>query len=266
MESTTRASEERELVLVWLDEHGNGPMAHAAAELLRSSVRQVDLVVLHDGGGIPARVLVIDGRRAVADEYVRQEWTPSDHPVRLDDHQTAVAERVTELARHLRVADELVSAMREAALHHDDGKADPRFQVRLGARGSMLLAKSHGLATPETVRRRSDRSGLPPQWRHEQRSVVDAWASIPADVDRDLVARLIGTTHGHGRSCFPHTSAELLGDTDDPAARDIAAMLFDEGGWDQLMERTQHRYGVWACAYLEAVLRGADGQVSAEKR
>lgn len=265
-ESATRAAEERELVLDWLDAHGDGVMARAAAELLRSATRQVDLVVLRDSASLPARVLVIDGRRAIADEYVRQEWTPSDHPVRLDDHQVAVAERVTELGVRLGLGDELATAMREAALHHDDGKADPRFQVRLGARGSTALAKSHGLVTPETVRRRSDRSGLPPRWRHEQRSVVDAWSLIPADVDRDLVARLIGTTHGHGRSWFPHTSAELLGDTGDPAARDIAAMLFDEGGWDELIERTEHRYGVWACAYLEAVLRAADGQVSAEKQ
>jgi CRISPR-associated endonuclease/helicase Cas3 len=43
-------------------------------------------------------------------------------------------------------------------------------------------------------------------------------------------------------------------------------MLFDEGSWDELVEDTQLRYGAWGCAYLEAVLRAADGQISAEGR
>ena len=43
-------------------------------------------------------------------------------------------------------------------------------------------------------------------------------------------------------------------------------MLFDEGGWDELIEITQVRYGVWGCAYLEALLRAADCQVSGEGR
>jgi CRISPR-associated endonuclease/helicase Cas3 len=43
-------------------------------------------------------------------------------------------------------------------------------------------------------------------------------------------------------------------------------MLFDEGGWDELIEVTQARYGVWGCAYLEALLRAADCQVSGEGR
>jgi CRISPR-associated endonuclease/helicase Cas3 len=185
----------------------------------------------------------------------------------LDNHQRDVAERVATLATQLNLDGELRQVLREAALHHDDGKHDPRFQVRLGNRpGASPLAKSHGLATPETVRRRRDRSGLPGSWRHEQRSVVDAWSAVPSTLDCDLVARLIGTTHGHGRTDFPHTSRDLLHPDDGTDMRAIAAMLFDEGGWDELIEHTHLRYGVWQCAYLEAVLRAADGQTSAAGR
>ena len=81
-----------------------------------------------------------------------------------------------------------------------------------------------------------------------------------------LVARLAGTSHGYGRSGFPHSSSGLRHDDDDGAWRDRAAMLFDEGGWDELIEVTQARYGVWGCAYLEALLRAADCQVSGEGR
>jgi CRISPR-associated endonuclease/helicase Cas3 len=95
---------------------------------------------------------------------------------------------------------------------------------------------------------------------------VDAWPTIPKDLDRELVARLIGTTHGHGRSWFPHNSRELLNSSDTTDAQEIAATLFDEGDWDELIEHTQQHYGVWGCAYLEAILRAADGQISAEGR
>lgn len=73
------------------------------------------------------------------------------------------------------------------------------------------------------------------------------------------MTRLIGTSHGHGRHGFPHTSEQLVDNADE-----IAATLFDEGLWDELTERTHDRWGVWGCAYLEALLRAADGQVSAE--
>jgi len=262
----TQPDDERELVRDWLDTHAEGPMARAAGDLLATVRREVDVVIQQDADDAPVRVVVIDGRRAVADEYVRQEWTSNPRPVRLDHHQKAVADRVVDLAHRLGLNDEMAAVLRVAALHHDDGKADPRFQIRLGARGPALLAKSHELATPETVRRCRDRSGLPPGWRHEQRSVVDAWPAIPPDLDRDLVARLIGTTHGHGRSWFPHTSSELLPACEEPGARQIATMLFDQGGWDELIERTDLRYGAWGCAYLEGVLRAADGQISAEGR
>jgi CRISPR-associated endonuclease/helicase Cas3 len=91
--------------------------------------------------------------------------------------------------------------------------------------------------------------------------VLDAWEAIASAADPALVARLVGTSHGFGRSGFPHTAAELVPDAD---AR--ARELFDLGGWDDLIEQTQQRYGVWGCAFLEAILRAADGQVSGEGR
>jgi CRISPR-associated endonuclease/helicase Cas3 len=269
--------DERATVLDWLDTEAADHMARAAAALLHTAAdRQVDVVVQRDSQDAPVRVVIIDGRRAFADEDVRQEWTPNPNPIRLAAHQADVAERVVALAQRVGLPDDLRAALREAALHHDDGKADPRFQNRLGARGPAPLAKSHDLArpatnirdlaTPETIRRRPDRSGLPPRWRHEQRSVVDAWPVLPTELDRDLIARLIGTTHGHGRPWFPHTASDLLTPCDSTDTQEIAALLFDEGGWDELIEDTQLRYGVWGCAYLEALLRAADGQISAEGR
>jgi CRISPR-associated endonuclease/helicase Cas3 len=114
------------------------------------------------------------------------------------------------------------------------------------------------------------KGGLPDRWRHEQRSLVDSWEAVHADNvetklgDPELALRLIGTSHGHGRSGFPHTSAELAGPQESADWLEVAADLFDFGGWDELIERTHLRYGVWGCAYLEAVLRAADCQISGE--
>lgn len=258
-----RADEERALVVAWLRENARSPMADAAVALLGDGLL-VDVDVHHTGAGTPARVVIVDRRRAQADEDIRQEWAPrtGDRPPLLDCHQRAVAERVTDVANQLGLVDDLTLALETAARHHDDGKADRRFQARLGAPRDELWAKSDA-ATPSALRRSRNRDGLPPGWRHEQRSVREAWPGLDTYPDRDLVARLIGTTHGHGRPTFPHTASELLNDVE---ADRTARMLFDEGEWDELIERTHRRYGVWVCAYLEAVLRAADGQVSGEGR
>jgi CRISPR-associated endonuclease/helicase Cas3 len=164
----------------------------------------------------------------------------------------------------------MINALRIAGAHHDDGKADRRFQItRLGTKGDGdPLAKSEPGKTTRAVQEHQALGGLPSRWRHEQRSVVDGWTDVHAElaVDHELALRLIGTSHGHGRSGFPHSSAELAG-ADDPADwLSLAAELFDAGGWDELIEATHIRYGVWGCAYLEAVLRAADCQVSREGR
>jgi CRISPR-associated endonuclease/helicase Cas3 len=208
------------------------------------------------------RLIVVDLRKATSDAELRQTWTPRRKRVALHDHAEAVAERAETVAGRLGLTIDLVETLRLAGLHHDDGKADERFQRSLydGPPPSEPLAKS-GLRDARRIRRLRTASGLPTGWRHEQLSVVHAWPALSALAHdrRELAARLIGTSHGHGRHGFPHTSGQLVKDTDE-----IAATLYNEGLWDELIERTHIRWGVWGCAYLEALLRAADGQVSAE--
>ena len=238
--------------------------------LLRKRVKDSDLILrqLDDGG---ARVVVLDNRKALADEDLRQVFTPRGSGcVFLETHQTDVAERARQLASSARLAPTLTKALDVAGLHHDDGKADQRFQqYRLRSDDpAKLLAKSSRInASRRQVRKDQAQGGLPDSWRHEQRSVVDSWTAVHADpdVDHDLVLRLIGTSHGRGRPGFPHTATELASPGEETTEwRVLAATLFDEGGWDELIEATHLRYGVWGCSYLEAVLRAADCQVSGE--
>ncbi|MGH3260829.1 MAG: hypothetical protein ACRDNS_02425, partial [Trebonia sp.] len=173
----------------------------AAVPLLRGRIKDCT-VVLRSTGEDGARAVVIDNRRAVADEDLRQVFTPRDAPVLLCNHQRDVADRATALAAQLKLPSDLTEALRLAGEHHDDGKADHRFQeFRLGnGGGGEPLAKSPPERTRDQVQRQQAEGGLPTGWRHEQRSVVDGWATVrrATGLDPELALRLVGTSHGHG--------------------------------------------------------------------
>ena len=252
------------------DTHPWVRMLAEAITLLRRAVTETDIELHQDEAGEIVRLLVLDRRRAGTDEQLRQIRTTSSDPVTLDCHQRDVGVRAAVLGEHLGLHQALVAALSMAGDHHDDGKADPRFQVRLGADpAGPALAKQHPDVNAAEQRRNADASGVPSRWRHEQRSVVESWRAVNAGDSAphaQLTARLVGTSHGHGRTGFPHTAAELMLSTDPADLRNVAIELFDLGGWDDLVERTHRQWGVWGCAYLEALLRAADGQTSAEGR
>lgn len=233
----------------------------AARRLLTDGrVKDLALDSLPDAEGRPALLVLRDLRRAAADEDVRQTWTPGEHAVPLAQHAAAVAGTAAAIGRALGLGQRQVDVLRLAGLHHDDGKADPRFQTVLGRLpDGPLLAKS-GRRSASGDRSARSASGLPTGWRHEQLSALHAWRAVTSP-DRELVTRLAGTTHGHGRSSFPHGAASLLA-TPVELLPDDARELFDEGGWEQLVQDGDERYGVWGMAYLEALLRAADGRVS----
>ena len=213
---------------------------------------------------------VTDDKKSVEGSDIAQELV-LEGPVLLDDHQNDVAERTRQLAENLGLAPEFSEALELAAKHHDEGKRDLRFQQMLGADlEADALAKSGHRSVVEAYRARS-RSALPRGWRHEQLSALMVAAS-PEKVGehRDLVLRIIGCSHGHGRFSFAHDAGFLLKEgylpegTDYEALKEQATQLFNVGYWDNLMEQTSRTYGPYATAYLEAVERAADAQISRE--
>jgi CRISPR-associated endonuclease/helicase Cas3 len=166
-----------------------------------------------------------------------------------------------------------------SAERHDWGKADDRFQAMLrgtdrtdpyfymGA-DSALLAKS-GAAS----QRERSRSGLPKGFRHEMLSVQLAErAALPVEShERALTLHLIAAHHGQARPFAPcvidedppevwHEGIVLtkVDRTDRPPHR------LDSGIADRFWTLTR-RYGWWGLAYLEALLRLADQQASADE-
>ncbi|MEE8868315.1 MAG: type I-U CRISPR-associated helicase/endonuclease Cas3 [Acidipropionibacterium acidipropionici] len=217
--------------------------------------------------GVRLSWIVVKGTEEIKDDdSIRQVWTPSEGLVTLEAHQDGVASRAGHLCDTIGITATLRDDLVAAGLHHDDGKADPRFQkYRLNAPdGSEPLAKSPARSAQDVSRRRWS-SGLPRGWRHELRSVAVAWPAIEESDDPELVARLIGTSHGRGRVLpQPNASSLINEQRDDDALKNRIMDLFVEGEWCSLMGRTSWRLGAWTCCYLEAVLRAADCRVSKE--
>lgn len=213
---------------------------------------------------------VTDDKKSVEGSDIAQELALTDL-VLLDDHQNDVAERTRQIAENLGLAPEFSEALELAAKYHDEGKRDLRFQQMLSADAETgALAKSGNRSVAEAYRARS-RSALPKGWRHEQLSALMVAASPEKGGEhRDLVLRIIGCSHGHGRFSFAHDADFLLKEgylpegMDYEALKEQATRLFNVGYWDNLMEQTSRTYGPYATAYLEAVERAADAQISRE--
>lgn len=244
-----------------LDSQASGGQKRIASELSTEA---------EDGQEVISWYAVVTDEESVEGSDIAQELALAA-PVLLDDHQNDVAERTRQLAENLGLAPEFSEALELAAKYHDEGKRDLRFQQMLGADAEAgALAKSGHRSVAEAYRARS-RSALPKGWRHEQLSALMVAAS-PEMVGeyRDLVLRIIGCSHGHGRFSFAHDADFLLKEgylpegMDYEVLKDQATRLFNVGYWDNLMEQTSRTYGPYATAYLEAVERAADAQISRE--
>lgn len=195
----------------------------------------------------------------------RSAWSVSGK-VMLADHNAAVADRAGKLAKGIGMKPILVGALEKTGTWHDVGKGDTRFQ-RLLWRGNPdsreLLAKSGGRSMPpQSVRRAWANAGLPPGWRHELVSAAAYWERTAQDETdsemRDLITRMIGTSHGRGRPLFAHGPA-----TAGPDHAEALEDLLGEGEWESIVARTDRKWGPWGTAYLETVLRAADCTISA---
>lgn len=184
-------------------------------------------------------------------------------PATLDEHSHDVGEAAAAVARAIGVADDYVEAVRQAGRHHDIGKADPRFQRWLDA-GDVLMAKS------DAPRWRWDRlraaAGWPRGGRHELigLQLMDGMAPF---AEPELVRHLVASHHGWGRPLIPAVEdpapisidAEVLGMRLQGVA-DPGVWLWDQA--DRFRELCE-RFGYWALALLEAIVRQADHHVSA---
>ena len=201
----------------------------------------------------------------------------SSRSISLDDHGCHVAKLTQRFAKKLRLSCAMVEDLSLAALLHDAGKADRRFQTMLSGGDPWnrpdgpVMAKS-GRPLPRDA---WDRAGLPKGWRHEALSVRIARAHpcFQEANDPALVLWLIGTHHGFGRPFFNFIDTAPCGDlspclgveswrlTPEPGPQ-VPAFHLDGADWPAMFDELKKRYGIWKLAWFEAILRLADHRAS----
>jgi len=197
--------------------------------------------------------------------------------VTLEEHQDDVARRAKGMAGRAGVPQVYVETVGEAGRHHDDGKVALRFQATLRG-GSMPSQDEPPLAKSRLPRRRwrqaASDAGLARGFRHEALSAafVKALAETMRDsaIDWELVAHLVGSSHGWGRPWFPSSKGgdEVAQLTFGGHVVEVRGNPLQEGvpQGAARFDRLNHEIGPWSLAWLEAALRLADQAASASYR
>lgn len=201
--------------------------------------------------------------------------------VSLRDHSVGVARRARNYAVLCGLGENLAKDIERAALFHDVGKAEVRFQASL--RGS----DKYGVLDQEPIAKSKHRGGhqnpkqseFPPQGRHEAISVHLAARALSdeslSEHSKDLILYLIGTHHGFGRPFFPPVEyPEACKKIEVSRDIDLEGCKFDsmelreppvwrlDSDWVERLERLKRRFGPWELARMEAILRLADHRQS----
>ena len=195
--------------------------------------------------------------------------------VTLSRHMDGVGDRASRIAARLSFDIELAEDLSLAGRLHDLGKADRRFQEQLvgGDQVDMeMQMQNEPLAKSLPGVRRARR--YPEGMRHEMASV--AMAESNPDVlgsahDKDLVLHLIGTHHGWGRPLPPiieDPEPQTLSYKFNGHLMEIGSDIVEGALALDIADRFWRlvgRYGYHGLAWLEAILRLADHQQSAEE-
>jgi CRISPR-associated endonuclease/helicase Cas3 len=258
LDRTLASRAARDLVAKALAEVGE---AGLAAELRRNRLRDLELTWCGDDAASDGLLVVV----ATGREGRLPTGAVADQAITVDAHCEAVEDRLAAIidALDLDEQQEALGATRQqlldAARWHDLGKRHPRFQRRMGADpNGPPLAKPAPGHRPD----RDDYDG----WRHEQLSAAYAWRRSGGDA---LTTALVAAHHGHGLPLFDRGPDAVRSGWEDcePDIVDALHELFGEYGRYELERaRLGRQLGVHRLAYLEALLRCGDMQISREGR
>jgi len=235
-------------------DHDRVKTAHKALRGLLAKVNHPLLDIFHGRYEIERHPLGLVLRSGAIDEF--ETILSGGVEVTLDHH----LEGVTRLADALSVGHPERERILFAARHHDQGKAEPRFQMML--HGNPLAAAAGPILAKSGLRKISERraayaeSGLPRGFRHELASLsfIETFGLKESNM---LVRHLIATHHGFGRPWFP--------DCADPEASGSAHIPLGSG-WVQSFAALLAHYGPWGLADIELLLRSSDVRQSIKEQ
>jgi CRISPR-associated endonuclease/helicase Cas3 len=204
--------------------------------------------------------------------------------VSLASHTSGVVSMLDRYLTALRLPEPTQHCLRTAAVWHDVGKVDPRFQlwmfggdeIEQALAGYPLLAKSlvpwwDSVASWAA----REKAGVPSGFRHEELSVLlfDQLKTSGSKVDdTNLIRHLIGTHHGCGCPLWPividdnptsvqydHLSGVVAATSEFRKSHRLHSI---NSGWSGNWLSIHSKYGWWQTAFLETVLRISDQQQS----
>jgi CRISPR-associated endonuclease/helicase Cas3 len=187
----------------------------------------------------------------------------------LGEHLKGCTAKAQEFASEL--PPKLRRTVEQAAMLHDIGKADPRFQAWLRGgnpvKPNELIAKSKGSGQNWAAIERARRmAGYPKGARHELMSaaLLAPHAEEVGGVDFDLLLHLVASHHGRCRPFAPvveDAEPVEVGYEDWRACSDHGLERVGSGVSERFWTLTC-RYGWYGLAYLETVMRLADQRQS----
>ena len=194
--------------------------------------------------GEPTQWLIVEKWRYDA---ATEEDRSAGRPQLLDEHHAWTEDRAHELARRLALPDVYVDMLATSARLHDEGKRAARWQRAFHGKRDGVYAKTRGPLS----------TALLDGYRHEFGSLPFAASDVrlrdlPEEL-RDLALHLIAAHHGFARPVISTSGCEDAPPSAlDGRAREVALRF----------ARLQKRWGPWALAWWEALLRAADQQAS----
>jgi CRISPR-associated endonuclease/helicase Cas3 len=171
------------------------------------------------------------------------------------EHNEDVEDYARKICQKLHIESSLASAIIIAGSCHDTGKARRCWQSAIGNADFATNEKGALAKSDHTWFNVKANAG----YRHEFGSLIDALNDdeISAHPHRDLILHLIAAHHGYARPYFPDRAF----DRETLTARENRQLAQEVM---QRFARLQREYGWWQLAYLEALLKTADGLASSK--
>jgi CRISPR-associated endonuclease/helicase Cas3 len=214
-----------------------GEVEDVAHVLLGAGWRLVEAA----GNGARGVVIAREDRRAFEEAEEDDASLGFRDAVVLTRHLRDARTKADELCKRLALPSELRDTVVEAAGQHDLGKERPWWQRAVGRVEQPAVAKSGRSRFDLKINR---------GYRHELGSVADLGsAALQASVDQELCLHLVAAHHGHARPGF---RAEAAG----PILTDTVRRALSET--PMRFVKLQAKYGWWALAWLEALVKAAD--------